>query len=355
MPSDLATPKKTNSFNKGLVMDGVIHSSKKRTSLALDVKPKVLAHGSKTTKPITSKSVHRTTSRAQTLHRQAVIKPELIPKIHNRSKTHPDIILTQKNINFFTKKPSIERETRASQTKKSILIQRFTVSNNKNSVVKKSPVHGEVVSAKPLKPIISNTKTTPVILPSTVTNATHGNIDELVDQALNSATAHKQKSPKRLHIIRRMPKLVSVGTALLIVVILGGFFAYQYVPNIAVRVASSQAGIDASLPTYRPSGFSFKEVAVSPGTVVISYSSNGDSQRQFKVMQKNSNWDSQSLLSNYVSQESTDVQTSNQNGKTVYVYGNDSATWVSQGIWYVVEGGTANLNSDQLLKIASSI
>jgi hypothetical protein len=348
--------KNSTPTKKDLVIDGVMRSSKPKTVSSLS---SVAALSHPIPRPITqarpARDIHSRSSRSHTLNRTAVSKPAIIPKIHNRSKTpqkntspvhQPDIIATS----------DPRRKSMAQSTKRSRMIQKFMpAAIKKSSKGTPAVVQGEVVTNRSSKPDSSNTKSQPPIMPSTITSATHGNIDKLVDAALSSATAHKQKSPKKRHLFSRTPKLVSVGLALLIVVVLGGFFAYQYVPNIAVRVASTRAGLDASLPSYQPSGFTFKAVDTSPGTVVISYSANGDDQRQFKIMQKNSDWDSQSLLSNYVTQESKNYQTFNENGKTIYMFADDNATWVSRGVWFVVEGGTADLNSDQLLKIASSI
>jgi hypothetical protein len=42
------------------------------------------------------------------------------------------------------------------------------------------------------------------------------------------------------------------------------------------------------------------------------------------------------------------------NGRTIYIYDGNKATWVDGGVWFNIDG-KANLNSDQLLKIADSL
>jgi hypothetical protein len=94
-------------------------------------------------------------------------------------------------------------------------------------------------------------------------------------------------------------------------------------------------------------------VQYSAGQITISYKSNSDD-RNFQLVQRNSDWNSQSLLNNFVTREDEKYLTYQDKGKTIYVYDGNNATWVSGGIWYQVEG-KSSLSSDQLLKIASSL
>jgi hypothetical protein len=139
---------------------------------------------------------------------------------------------------------------------------------------------------------------------------------------------------------------------LLILGAVGSLTAWQKVPQVAVRVAAARASVDAGLPSYAPSGFSFNApVHYSQGSVSMQYASNG---QKYVLTQQNSNWDSSSLASNVFSKNSQ-VQTSQVNGTTVYVYGNSNdATWVNHGIRYTLSD-SASLTTDQILKIANSL
>lgn len=356
LPTETHIKKNPARTNSGLVMDGIVRP-KKAVSATLSSSPATSMPASSQSRSVSSaKNVHQRASRSQTLHRQAVNKPKSSPAIHNPSKTNKHLSNSSVKNNLAVFGPSPQRLARAENSPKSQMVQRFVPGKNSGAAKPTAaPLQGEVLTQNSnVKNSSADIKSAPV-LPSAIASATHGNIDDLVDKALSAASSHKQKPVKKTRLFGRMPRMASVGIAVLAIFVLAGFFAYQYIPNVAVRVASSRAGIDAALPEYQPSGFAFKNIQASPGTVTVNYVSNGDSNRQYKIMQKSSNWDSQSLFSNYVSQESKNVQTSSENGRTVYMYGSDSATWVNKGIWYVIEGGTAELNSDQLLKIASSI
>jgi hypothetical protein len=152
----------------------------------------------------------------------------------------------------------------------------------------------------------------------------------------------------------KRPKLIPTTITILMVLAATGYFTYKSIPNMALRVAAQRAGFNASLPGYNPSGFSFSgPVAYSQGVVELAYESNSD-ERNYKLIQRESSWDSQSLLDNYVGKLTSDYLTFQERGLTVYIYDTSNATWVDGGIWYTIEGN-ANLSSEQLLKIAGSL
>lgn len=178
-----------------------------------------------------------------------------------------------------------------------------------------------------------------------------------VEQAV-SHTQPKAKKPRVHHRIAKKlhvsPRLVSFAGVVLLALGVGGFLAYQNLPGIAMRVASTRAGLKAALPTYQPAGFSMAgPIEYEPGEVKLSYKSNSD-ERSFQVTQKNSSWNSETLLENYVSPSKQPYQTFQANGRTIYIYDGNKATWVDGGVWYTIDG-KSNLNSDQLLRIANGL
>jgi hypothetical protein len=182
-----------------------------------------------------------------------------------------------------------------------------------------------------------------------------------ISKALASATSHEQPKLKKTRLKGRIArklkvsqKLISGASFALGVLLIAGFFTYQNIPGLTMRLAAARSGVQGSLPSYQPAGFSLNgSIAYKPGQITINYKSNSDD-RNFKISQSTSSWDSQSLLDNYVAVERRDYQTVQDKGKTVYIYEGNNATWVDGGIWYRVEG-ESSLNSDQLLHIAASL
>lgn len=184
--------------------------------------------------------------------------------------------------------------------------------------------------------------------------------NEAIDQAMRQTQpkaaqekAHKKRLKKHPQD-RPKTRLISLASAGLALMLLAGYFTYINMPNLSVRVAASQAGIDASYPAYRPDGYSLSgPVAYREGEVSMKFASNSGPQN-FNIGQTKSGWDSSALLENYVKPKSKENYTTyNERGLTIYTYGSNAA-WVSGGILYTIQGD-APLSNDQVRRIATSM
>ena len=162
----------------------------------------------------------------------------------------------------------------------------------------------------------------------------------------NASTQDEPKQPKR--------RAFNVAAASLGVLLITGYFTYVNMPNLSVRVAAAQAGIDASYPEYRPVGYRLNgPVAYQDGQVSMKFASNSGP-LAFSLNQSRSSWDSSALLEKYVDPRSNGkYATYNDGGLTIYTYGTDAA-WVNGGVLYTVEG-TATLSNEQIRRIATSL
>lgn len=126
---------------------------------------------------------------------------------------------------------------------------------------------------------------------------------------------------------------------------------YPNVDAIQVHIASSRAGINATMPAWQPSGFSAQQFSYSPGKVTIGFAAEGS--RKFSLTQTASKWDSSALLTEYVAPHNHTYDTIQADGRLIYAYGNNNASWVNNGIWYqLVSDGT--LSTSQLVRLATS-
>ena len=169
---------------------------------------------------------------------------------------------------------------------------------------------------------------------------------ETVSKAVHEATAPSAKQQKQ-----RLTGIISATFAL---VLLGSYFTYLNMPNLSVRVAAAQAGIDASYPNYRPDGYALNgPVTYSDGRVSMNFKSNGGNS-SFTVNQSKSSWNSDAVLDNYVTPKAGDsYMPYTERGLTIFTYDN-SAAWVNGGILYTIEGD-APLSGDQIRQIATSL
>ncbi len=294
--------------------------------------------------------VHGRRQKSKTLARSGVKKPK-IPKpqsVTARLEPEPiEVIPSIKNDS------AAKRANHAKNVPKSHLITKFHESTREPKIKKRT----EEINVKPVpaehvvhheSSVISESLTAP-------------EPTDFFSTALSHASTYQQIKPKKLRRNQKVAsrlgvstKAVNIGASALLIVVLAGFITYQNMSSISMHMASARAGINATLPGYKPAGFAFnKQYKTSPGQVVLSYHSNSDD-RNFNITQKVSDWNSQTLLDNFVATTDQSYQRINQpNGKTVYIYGDSNATWVDGGIWYKVDGDS-NLSTNQLLSLANS-
>lgn len=333
------------------VVDGFVRRPKKT---APQQHEKHLSKPARNFKPRTTAS-HNAIGRhapehAKTLMRQVVKKPSIETAIpHN---THAPRIDKRSNrlqrAQSIPKSTSISRFTHSSHTTIRKISRPLSVQHPKKHLsTANTPSHQMAVkhnSPSSHKPQSSNSRT-----------------EKIVATALRNATAHEasqqlHKKPKKrfgglLPIYSKRTRLASTALAVLL---LGGFFVYQNIPNLSMKIAAQRAGFEARLPGYQPAGFALKgPIQYSPGKISVNFKSNSD-ERNFHITQQVSNWNSQALVDNFIASNNKQYQTVEQKGKTIYIYDSTNATWVSGGTWYQIEGNSS-LSSDQLLSIADSL
>lgn len=279
-----------------------------------------------------AQAMHITTQKSQTLYRNALKRPSLEAVSVPSNKQH----------------------------QRSPMISRYAT------------VHPELTqkAAEPQAPAKPDAPMHPVIIPPTVAKALQAHLSDhpaapqsqlsgtdLKEQLIKERLAEVGESParkdKKQSWLSRQPRLVTVLSSTLALLILGGYLTYITLPSISLKVAASRAGVNASMPEYKPDGYSLDgPITYSPGEVVISYKSNTNTSG-YKLTQKASNWDSQAVLDNYVSKQTDNYLTFQERGITVYTF-NNKAAWVNGGILYTVDGNAA-LSSDQVLRVATSL
>ena len=177
--------------------------------------------------------------------------------------------------------------------------------------------------------------------------------DAIVNEALEKAPKSNYRKMKQRPNKRRS-RLLSFASGFVALSLFAGYVTYLNVPNISVRVAAAQAGIDASYPGYKPNGFKLNgPVAYSDGEIKMDFVSKQNGSK-YTLRESRSSWSSSTLLENYVRGASNDDYTiSKEKGITIYHYGSDAA-WVSGGILYVIDGDDS-LTPDEARRIATSV
>lgn len=322
-------------------------------------KPKLTAVAVVTNRPVkkrparSANKLHARAERSRTLMRAVVARPTSRLKAElGRSSTassHPE-----------PQNPA--RLLRAIKTARHAQVSRFGgfAKSAKDEPQIITPKNVKVVGRAPTASTAGASVTTRR-LPSMMTSASHNQLERLLDHALAKADAHKQilrgaKANKNFYQrLKSLPKPLVAILAIVVGGTIGGFLAWNNLPQFAVKIASARTGISAVAPSYVPSGFKFAApVATSDKSITVRYRSTGDSALSFALVQKSSNMDSEALSAKVIPANSQ-VQTSQVDGTTVFIHGRDNdATWVNRGIWYTIDND-ASLSSSQLLRIVQSL
>ena len=300
--------------------------------------------------------IHRRTQRPKTLMRQMVAKPKSLKSLS--SPLNP----LRKRVAKVTPAKLYHAQSIAQNNK----VRRFGIP--KRSAHTPPATHhklsvGEVLPKTGHLSIASTSSSSAAVatLPSVMSNASHQRLERLLDHALAKADAHKQalhaslSRQSKWHRPKFMPKWLGFALLLVSLLLIAGFFAWQNIPQVSMRITTLRSHINATIPSYIPDGFSFKgPIHYQNGSVSMQLKANSDSSRTIELTQQPSNWDSASLAASAVP-AGAQLQTSQVKDTTVYIYGDrNDATWVSNGIRYILKD-KAQLNSDQVLRMADSL
>lgn len=334
---------------RGMAMDGIMPSHAVPLKSGLTPKKPAVKHQ---LKPIAAHHPEH----AKTLRRDVVKQPVITPKKPLKPQAPTDIIKQKPDVLAVAPKLSSQvvdpdRATRAQAVPHSPQIERFRKLRPRYGA--RSATVPTPAAHRPIESISPNR-----IAPRHAQPSRSPSEDDIFEQAIAYAKSHEQPAPKESarqkakRASRKHKRSLSILASVLLVVALGGFIFWQNRADVELQLASARSGVAASIPAYKPSGFAIKGLTYSPGTVTIGFRS--PSNQSYSVVQKTSNWDSQTLLENYVATSGQPYNAYQAAGRTVYVYGNGNATWVNGGIWYQVnDNGT--LNKNQIINLATSM
>ena len=187
--------------------------------------------------------------------------------------------------------------------------------------------------------------------------------DRAIKKALASAsdvpavsekmTEEKRKKTSKMHFgAGRVMLALSCAAAIVFAV---AYFVNLNMPDISLRVAAMQTGINATYPGYVPRDYSLSGITSENEKITLNFKKSGSSDNNFTLIEEKSAWDSSALLSNYVKSEfGDDYSTVKEQGLTIYI-GKDKATWVNGGIVYKLISTGTKLTNQQIRSIAVSL
>lgn len=337
---------KTSNKKRNQVIDGFVRAPQKLAARKMVQNSEVKSAAER--RQIKSAEFHKQAEKAHTLMRDGLKKP---------------VNDTPSSFARLSSSPRIERELRAKLTPKHLGVNRFgghlrPAKPQNIADANKHTVSGEIINRRSHSQAKAS-QATAAPLPSMIASASHQKLERLLDEALFQADAHKQAL--RYHAAKHFwqrrwfsgPKRWLFIAAVFFVFIGGIIAAWQKIPQVSMRVAGIRAHLTPVVPSYIPDGYSMAGPAkAASGAVMVNYQSSGGS--GYTINQAQSNLTSTSLAQSVIPKGAS-VQTSQVEGNTVYIYGNDNdAAWVNNGVLYTIKDH-ADLSSDELIKIVQGL
>lgn len=133
------------------------------------------------------------------------------------------------------------------------------------------------------------------------------------------------------------------------------YFVSSNMPDISVRVAAIQTGIQASYPSYIPRDYTLSTIDSEDGKISMTF--DGPDNSSFTLVEEKSSWDSSALLRNYVEPTwNDDYATTHEQGITIYISNaNSDAAWVNGGVLYKINSSGNALTKKQVRSIVTSL
>lgn len=181
------------------------------------------------------------------------------------------------------------------------------------------------------------------------------------EKAMHRASAHhepyKNKPGKRERVAKRInvsTRIINITAVSLSVLLLFSIIAWQNVPSLSMKLASAKAGVKASLPEYAPAGFSLEgPIIYQQGQITLNYTSNSDN-RSYQIIQVSSEMDDEKLRNNYLSKLNYGYTALEAEDRTIYLYDDYKATWLSDGVWYRL-GGDFPFSNEQIENLVDNM
>lgn len=184
--------------------------------------------------------------------------------------------------------------------------------------------------------------------------------DQAIQKALaNASQATKSETKTKAH--HKMSKmhfgwgrvLLALSCAAVAVVAIV-YFVNLNMPDISLRVAAMNTGIEASYPSYVPRDFALTDIASEDGKVTLNFRNSAENKR-FTLTEERSSWDSNALLNNYIRTDfAENYATIREQGLTIYI-DNSNAAWVNGGVVYKIHAENDVLTKKQIKSIATSL
>ncbi len=273
----------------------------------------------------------------------------------------------------YTKRPTKSADVMVS-VKRSPKVSRYNNDNdsairNAQPVVDKDPARP--ASLHPIQ-TVANEKLRARALAQSAMQVSKVSAQELKEQAIQKALASaekiNEKAPMDSESKKSKVKTKNVGeqihfglgrVLLALSCAAAAVFAIVYfvnlnMPDISLRVAAMQTGMNPTYPNYVPRDYSVSSITSEDGKITMEFV-NSSAETKFTLIEEKSSWDTNALVSNFIKEEyGENYSIVREQGLTIYISNSDAA-WVNGGIVYKIKAASGVLTNKQIRSIATSL
>ncbi len=260
---------------------------------------------------------------------------------------------------------SIHRKVRVSDANKKSVASRGMVGNDMIRHFAPSPIPEEEVVLDDIEEITKEQelieKDTNQDKPIETRNASAKQIKEQEIEKAFKVANHRAVKPKK-NMRKRPPaefafKKIALAFVCTVLIVVGiAYLVDANSPDISMKVAAMQNGIDAIYPKYIPRGYgeSPTDITSENGKITMNYK-NVENGNSFSIIEEYSEWTNEEFYDNYVVENFGNDYTKVENsGLTIYIHGNSIAVWIDGNVMMRLEVNSGSLTKKQITTIATT-
>lgn len=313
--------------------------------------------------PVNSTATHSILQKSTTLSRRYVKKPASATPVKEEKKADPVKEEKKAEPAKAEKKPKVEIKARIAKKRTDRLAEKRLKAEREQAArvarIAKARAEKEAKLARKQTALKARTEAAAAKKAAKIAKKV-----PKTDRALRSASTVVAKmaepEPAKKEMKQAFKKKRKAGRVFLALICSGATvaalvaFVHFSIPDLSVRVAAIQTGIEATYPTFVPRNYSLGSVTSDKDGVVLMHF-DGPEGASFTLSEEKSTWDSTALLNNYVKKTyPSDFTTLREQGITIYVRG-EKASWVNGGLLYKIESTGKYLTKEQIRNIATSL
>lgn len=310
---------------------------------------------------LSSSASHRRVQRSTTLNRKYVKKPAKVNISESAAQARTDDLKRRQALANKINSERIAALKAGKSLRPAATAAKATAAKATAAKAADAGAKASAGAARPLAVTLEKTAFPATTASSTATKKAKQAKDNAVESALKIVATMDKKSAKKADA--KIPKLSSkrslgvkklllaFGCAALAVGVLG-YFISNNTPDISVRVAAMQTGIEATYPKYIPRGYSLSDIISGDKTVSMTFKDSED--HSFTLTEEATTWDNDTLEATYVKETWGNNYTSvRENGITIFISNSDAA-WLNGNILYKIKASGFNLTKKQIKSIAAN-